>query len=75
MTEVARTLEFAPSIEAMADRVVAAIHSTTPVFNAVHLRIERDAKDWAQIMGGPEVPLPASSSPLPRPCTPLLSLH
>mmetsp|Transcript_3827 Transcript_3827/g.11047 ORF Transcript_3827/g.11047 Transcript_3827/m.11047 type:complete len:533 (-) Transcript_3827:775-2373(-) len=54
VTEVARTLEFAPSIEAMADRVVAAIHSTTPVFNAVHLRIERDAKDWAQIMGGPE---------------------
>ena len=57
VTEVARTLDFAPSIQAMADRVVAAIHSTMPAFNAAHLRIERDAKDWAEIMGGPEVSL------------------
>lgn len=59
VTEVARSLVFAPSMHALADRVIAAMLATTPEYNAVHLRIEKDARDWSQIMGGPEVcPLP-----------------
>lgn len=56
VTEVARSLEFAPKIAALADRV---IHGMTMAgkyeYNAVHLRIEKDARDWSQIMGGEEV--------------------
>lgn len=55
VTEVARSLEFSPAILAMADRVVAAISKSATSYNAVHLRIEKDARDWSQIMGGPEV--------------------
>ena len=55
VTEVARSLEFAPSMHAFADRVVAAISKRWPEYNAAHLRIEKDARDWSQIMGGPEV--------------------
>ena len=64
MTEVARSLEFAPAIVEMADRVVAAIARSSPAYNAVHLRIEKDARDWSQIMGGPEVKIDRSSSVL-----------
>lgn len=55
VTEVARSLEFAPAIERMADRIVDKIAKSAHGFNAVHLRIEKDARDWSQIMGGPEV--------------------
>jgi hypothetical protein len=55
VTEVARSLEFAPAIERMADRIVDKIAKSAAGFNAVHLRIEKDARDWSQIMGGPEV--------------------
>jgi hypothetical protein len=57
VTEVARSLEFAPAIVAMADRIVAKIGKSAHAYNAVHLRIEKDARDWSQIMGGPEVRL------------------
>lgn len=53
---MARSLEFAPKIAALADRV---IHGMTMAgkyeYNAVHLRIEKDARDWSQIMGGEQV--------------------
>lgn len=52
---MARSLEFAPAIERMADRIVDKIAKSAHGFNAVHLRIEKDARDWSQIMGGPEV--------------------
>jgi hypothetical protein len=55
VTEVARSLEFAPAIERMAERIVDKIAKSAHGFNAVHLRIEKDARDWSQIMGGPEV--------------------
>ena len=54
VTEVARSLDFSPTISAMADSVVAAISAAATSYNAVHLRIEKDARDWSQIMGGPE---------------------
>lgn len=54
VTEVARSLEFAPAIERMAERIVDKIAKSAAGFNAVHLRIEKDARDWSQIMGGPE---------------------
>ena len=70
VADVARTLPFAPSIVALADRVVAGAaaaarapppgplaspSSPLPLapFNAVHLRLESDARDWTAIMGGP----------------------
>ena len=55
VTEVARSLEFSPLMHSLADRVIAAIGARSPEYNAVHLRIEKDARDWSQIMGGPEV--------------------
>ena len=63
VTEVTRSLEFSPQMHSMADRVVTAIAARNSEYNAVHLRIEKDARDWSQIMGGPEVrtiPPPAS---------------
>jgi len=63
VTEVARSLEFSPAILEMADRVVAAISKSATSFNAVHLRIEKDARDWSQIMGGPEVSGPSPLDP------------
>lgn len=56
VTEVARSLRFAPALHAMADRVIAGVtQGGTLPFNGVHLRVEKDARDWASIMGGQEV--------------------
>jgi hypothetical protein len=56
VTEVAKSLEFAPFINSLADKVIAALTlGGKREFNAVHLRVEKDARDWSQIMGGPEV--------------------
>ena len=55
VTEVAKSLEFAPAMHALAARVISGMAATAPEYNAVHLRIEKDARDWSQIMGGPEV--------------------
>ncbi|DBA65894.1 TPA: hypothetical protein ACH3X2_002921 [Trebouxia sp. C0005] len=56
VTEVARSLEFSDQVANLADRV---IHGMTMggknEYNAVHLRIEKDARDWSQIMGGEQV--------------------
>jgi len=53
---VARSLEFSDRVADLADRV---IHGMTMAgkyeYNAVHLRIEKDARDWSQIMGGEQV--------------------
>ena len=53
VTEVARSLEFSSYVTSLADRI---IHGMTKggqlEYNAVHLRIEKDARDWSQIMGG-----------------------
>lgn len=55
---MARSLEFSDKVAELADRV---IHGMTMAgkyeYNAVHLRIEKDARDWSQIMGGEEVKL------------------
>ena len=55
VTEVTRSLEFSPLMHSLADRVILAIAARSAEYNAVHLRIEKDARDWSQIMGGPEV--------------------
>lgn len=56
VTEVARSLEFSSYVTSLADRI---IHGMTKggqlEYNAVHLRIEKDARDWSQIMGGEQV--------------------
>uniref|UniRef100_A0A1D2A093 O-fucosyltransferase family protein n=1 Tax=Auxenochlorella protothecoides TaxID=3075 RepID=A0A1D2A093_AUXPR len=53
---VARSLAFAPALHALADRVVDEMtRGGVLPFNGVHLRIEKDARDWAMIMGGEQV--------------------
>lgn len=63
---MARSLEFSDKVAELADRV---IHGMTMAgkyeYNAVHLRIEKDARDWSQIMGGEEVRLPAGQRCFP----------
>ncbi len=50
-------MRWSPTIAALADRVVAGMEATGDGdFNSLHLRIEKDARDWAAIMGGVEVP-------------------
>lgn len=56
MTEVARTLYFAPELTRLADDIVAKMRTAgVPNFNSLHLRMEKDAKDWITVMGGQEV--------------------
>ena len=56
VTEVAKSLEFSSKIHDMADRVIRGMtNGGSDEYNAVHLRIERDARDWSQIMGGEAV--------------------
>ncbi|CAL5219417.1 g1245 [Coccomyxa viridis] len=52
-TMVARTLFFAPLLTGLADEIVAGMTAAGAApFNSLHLRIEKDAKDWSTIMGG-----------------------
>lgn len=56
VNEIAKSLRWSPAIAAMADRVVAGMTAAGDGdFNSLHLRIEKDARDWAAIMGGVEV--------------------
>lgn len=55
-THVAQTLYFAPELVHLADRILSGLRAAgVHTFNGLHLRIERDAQDWAAIMGGEEV--------------------
>ena len=66
---IAQHLRFNPAMEALADQVVAGImHAAADIpvstgsrdagsfegFNGLHLRIEKDAADWTNILGGVE---------------------
>lgn len=56
VTEVAKSLEFSPQMHALAQRVIEGMtESGLHDYNGVHLRIEKDARDWALIMGGQQV--------------------
>jgi hypothetical protein len=56
VTEVARSLRFAPELHALADRILSELtEGGAAPFNGLHLRIEKDARDWATIMGGQQV--------------------
>ena len=62
VTDVARSLAFAPAVRALAERVAAGIgaagagaSAVRREFNAAHLRLEKDARDWSAIMGGEAV--------------------
>jgi len=82
VSDVARTLSFAPGLVALADRVVAAaarasggassashpIPPTLAPFNGVHLRLESDARDWATILGGPQALWDGYVSAMRRAC-------
>ena len=59
--DVARSLSFAPLLEGLAQRIVANMTQSGKMpFNAAHLRIEKDARDWSIILGGEAVGLCAS---------------
>lgn len=54
--EVARSLEWAPSLKHLANLVIDSLSSNGKgSFNALHLRVEKDAEVWADIMGGKDV--------------------
>ena len=54
--DVARSLSFAPLLEGMAQRILVNMTQSGRVsFNAAHLRIEKDARDWSIILGGEAV--------------------
>ena len=56
VTEVAKSLVFSSKIQGMADRIIKGMtRGGQEDFNAVHLRIEKDARDWSTIMGGEAV--------------------
>lgn len=56
VTEVARSLTFAQPLVELADRIVDGMTLGGQLaYNGVHLRIEKDARDWAMIMGGQQV--------------------
>ena len=60
---VARTLFFAPLLTGLADEIVAGMEAAGAApYNSLHLRIEKDAKDWSTIMGGAGVRLPPQLS-------------
>lgn len=65
VTEVAKSLYFSPKLHALADRVIKGMATAEgkDEFNAVHLRIEKDARDWSTIMGGEAVSLGAGFAP------------
>jgi len=69
---VARTLFFAPLLTGLADEIVAGMEAAGAApYNSLHLRIEKDAKDWSTIMGGAGVRLPPQ---LCAACAKLLAL-
>ena len=50
---VARTLFFNPLLTRLADEIVAGMaEAGVKAYNSLHLRIEKDARDWSAIMGG-----------------------
>lgn len=56
VSRVARSLAFSPELEALGARLAYAVsRAGSAPFNGVHLRIEKDARDWAMIMGGQQV--------------------
>lgn len=56
VTEVARSLDFPKRLHAIAQRIIDGMaQGGHAEYNGVHLRIERDARDWAMIMGGAPV--------------------
>lgn len=62
VADVAANLPFAPEVQALADRVTRGIaQKGAPAFNSLHLRMEADAKDWMDIIGGSRVGLLCSA--------------
>lgn len=56
VTDVARSLQWSPDIRYLAGRVISGMQNASITqFNALHLRVEKDARDWSAIMGGAQV--------------------
>jgi len=59
IAEVAADLPFAPVVQGLADKIYEKMTlEGAAFFNSLHLRIEADAKDWMDIIGGSKVTLP-----------------
>ena len=53
---MAQKLPFAPDLRELADKIVDRMkQSGGKQYNGLHLRLEKDAKDWITIFGGKEV--------------------
>jgi hypothetical protein len=69
VTEVARSLQWSHAIENLATRVVQGmLNVSADHYNALHLRVEKDARDWSMIMGGKQVSRPSLHNFQPQPC-------
>ena len=55
VSAIARSLKWAPEMEALADKVLKQIQIKGEKFNTLHLRLEKDARDWTEILGGAQV--------------------
>lgn len=55
--EVAGSLQWAPSLKLLANKIIKGIleEGGGELFDGVHLRMEKDARDWMLILGGREV--------------------
>ncbi len=54
-TEAAKGLFFNRTLASLADQVVMAMDPSGEGYNGLHLRLERDARDWHAMVGGEEV--------------------
>lgn len=51
-SRVAATLGFSKAIKHLANNIISKITTGQARYNSVHLRIEKDARDWAELMEG-----------------------
>lgn len=51
-SRIAATLDFSVEIKHLANNIVSKLSTGQAKYNSVHLRIEEDARDWAELMEG-----------------------
>lgn len=51
-SKIAATLDFSEAIKHLANKIISHLTMGQAKYNSVHLRIEKDARDWAELMEG-----------------------
>eukprot|EP01023_Acetabularia_acetabulum_P032553 TRINITY_DN303_c0_g1_i3.p1 TRINITY_DN303_c0_g1~~TRINITY_DN303_c0_g1_i3.p1 ORF type:complete len:523 (+),score=52.65 TRINITY_DN303_c0_g1_i3:247-1815(+) len=52
VSEIVQSLKFSPRIRQLADLLIQKLRQDWGQYNGVHLRVERDAQDWMNAVGG-----------------------